>query len=59
MSLVSPKGEAPLKVSASLDGHPVPVTLVSQTEKVEVVVDPEIAIAEGQSLEVVLSRGQN
>jgi len=59
MSLVSPKGEAPLKVSASLDGNPVPVTLVSQTEKVEVVFDPEIAIAEGQSLEVVLSRGQN
>ena len=59
MSLVSPKGEAPLKVSASLDGNPVPVTLASQTEKVEVVFDPEIAIAEGQSLEVVLSRGQN
>ncbi|MEI6336967.1 MAG: GH116 family glycosyl hydrolase [Verrucomicrobiota bacterium] len=59
MSLVSPKGEAPLKVSASLDGNPVPVTLVSQTEKVEVVFDPEIAIAEGQSLEVVLLRGQN
>jgi hypothetical protein len=59
MSLVSPKGEAPLKVSASLDGNPVPVTLASQTEKVEVVFDPEIAIAEGQSLEVVLLRGQN
>ncbi|MEY3479274.1 MAG: hypothetical protein RIQ71_49 [Verrucomicrobiota bacterium] len=59
MSFVSPAGEAPLKVSASVDGKPVPATPASQKEKVEVVFEPELALAEGQTLEIALSRGGN
>jgi len=59
MSLVPPAGPAPQKVSASLDGKPVPASLVGSGESVEVVFEPEIAVSEGQVLEVTIARGES
>ena len=58
MSLVSPAGQTPQNVSASLDGKPVPATLRVKDGSAEVVFDPEISISAGQALEITLGPGE-
>ena len=58
MSLVSPAGQTPQNVSASLDGKPVPATLRVKDGSAEVVFDPEITISAGQALEITLGPGE-
>ena len=59
MSLVPPAGHTPQKVSASLNGKPVPATLRSKDGLAEVVFDPELTVSEGQNLEIVLANAQS
>jgi uncharacterized protein (DUF608 family) len=59
MSLVSPAGQTPQNVSASLDGKPVPATLRVKDGRAEVVFDPEITISAGQALEITLGPGES
>lgn len=58
MSLVPPVGAAPQRVSASLDGKPVSATLNRRDDLVEVVFEPDIAVSEGQVLEVTLAQSE-
>jgi hypothetical protein len=58
MSLVPPAGQTHQKVTASVDGKPVPATLRVKDGRSEVVFDPEITISAGQALEITLGPGE-
>ena len=58
MSLVPPAGQTHQKVTASVDGKPVPATLRAKDGRAEVVFDSEITISAGQALEITLGPGE-